>query len=45
VQLIPIADVLGAVMCYFMFRKNGQTAEKEKTVFDNDWFLFANRPY
>ncbi|MBQ6928782.1 MAG: hypothetical protein IJN27_00545 [Oscillospiraceae bacterium] len=36
VQLIPIADVLGSVVCYFMFRKHGQTAEKAKPVFDDD---------
>ena len=35
-QLIPVADVLASVVCYFMFRKHGQTAEKPKTVFDDD---------
>ena len=35
-QLIPIADVLGSVVCYFMFRKHGQTSEKAKPDFDDD---------
>ncbi|MBE6887693.1 MAG: hypothetical protein E7484_04635 [Ruminococcaceae bacterium] len=35
-QLIPIADILGSVVCYFMFRKHGQTFEKAKPDFDDD---------
>jgi len=35
-QMIPIADVLGAVMCYFMFRKYGQLSEKASPIFDDD---------
>ena len=36
VQLIPIADVLGSVVCYFMFRKHGQTSEKASPILDDD---------
>ena len=35
-QLIPITDVLGSVVCYFMFRKYGQSSEKASPVFDDD---------
>ena len=35
-QLIPVVDVLGSVVCYFMFRKHGQTSEKAKPNFDDD---------
>ena len=35
-QLIPVVDVLGSVLCYFMFRKHGQTSEKAKPDFDDD---------
>ena len=34
-QLIPVVDVLGSVVCYFMFRKQGQTAKKAKPIFDD----------